>query len=115
MVAQPATSRRGLNGWHIVFVMASLCSLTACLKWPADNGSKQPDELLFERAMSAVADNRFDIAHITLQTLINTYPDSEHATKAAIVLEDPRIAECGESWSSPAECNKRFATTSLTD
>ena len=32
-------------------------------------GSKQPDKVLFDRAMDAMKHNRFDVARITLQTL----------------------------------------------
>ena len=40
----------------------------------ANVGSKQPDKVLFDRAMDAMKHNRFDVARMTLQTLINTYP-----------------------------------------
>jgi hypothetical protein len=104
--------KRVHQGWQIVFLMAALlCGFTACLKWPAT----QPDKMLFERAISAVEDNRFDVAHITLQTLINTYPDSEYASKAAALLEDPRIAKYGESWNSFPDCHARFVTASPSD
>src|ERR1700687_5680188 len=39
----------------------------------------------------------FTVANLTLQTLVSTYPDSEYAGKAKLVLEDPRIAKCGNS------------------
>ena len=42
----------------------------------ANIDSKQPDKVLYDRAMAALKKNRFDVARITLQTLINTYPDS---------------------------------------
>jgi hypothetical protein len=102
--------------WQIVFLMAALlCGLTACLQWPAENSSRQPGKRLFEPGMSAVEDNRFNIAKITLQPLINTCTNSEHASKAAVVLEDPRIAKCGESWTSSLDCHQSFVTTLPTD
>lgn len=88
-----------------------LCGLTTCLKWPnAEVSSKQPDRMLFEGATSAMEQDRFAVANLTLQTLVNTYPDSEYASKAKVVLHDPRIGECGASWNSPPECNGRRAT-----
>jgi hypothetical protein len=88
-----------------------LCSLTACIKWPNTHvSSEQPDRALFERAMSAVEQERFDVAKVTLQTLVNTYPDSEYASKAKLVLQDRRIADCGESWNSLRQCDDRRAT-----
>src|SRR5690349_12680392 len=97
--------RRKLRRWRTLsLIAASLCVLlTACIKWPdAEVSSTQHDKLLFERAMSAVEQGRFTVANLSLQTLINTYPDSEYASRAKQVLEDPRIAPCGEpSTSSP--------------
>ena len=89
--------------------------LTGCLKWPVENSSTQPDEVLFERGMSAVEDDRFDVAHIIFQTLINTYPDSEYASKAAVALEDPRITKCGESWSFSPGCDEGYASAPPTN
>jgi hypothetical protein len=98
---------RQLETWSLL--AASLCVLmTACIKWPdAEVSSTQHDKLLFERAMFAVEQHRFTVANLTLQTLINTYPDSEYASKAKQVLEDPRIAPCGESWTSSPQCIDR--------
>jgi hypothetical protein len=43
---------------------------------------EEPSPLLCERAMFAVEQHRLSAANLTLQTLINTYPDSEYASKA---------------------------------
>ena len=50
----------------------------------ANVGSKQPDKVLFDRSMDAMKHNRFDVARMTLQTLINTYPDSEFIARAKL-------------------------------
>ena len=55
--------------------------------------SKQPDKVLFDRAMDALKHNRFDVARITLQTLINTYPDSEYVARAKLAIGDSWYAE----------------------
>jgi len=83
--------------WQGVFLtVALLGGLTSCLNWPhAGVSSKKPDKALFDRAMSAAERHHYDVANMTLQTLINTYPDSEYAKKAERILEDPRIAACG--------------------
>jgi TolA-binding protein len=74
--------------------------------------SQQPDEKLFERAMSAVDHHRFTVANLSLRTLINTYPDSEFSEKSKLVLQDPRIAKCGESFSFlPSDCEGSLAAT----
>lgn len=65
---------------------------------------RHPDEALFERAMDAIKTKHFTVAHLTLETLINTYPDSEYADKATSALRDPRIANCGDGWTTSADC-----------
>lgn len=47
---------------------------------------RHPDEVLFERAMDATERKHFTAAHLTLEALINTYPDSEYADKARLSL-----------------------------
>src|ERR1700728_2422586 len=59
----------------------------------ANVDSKQPDKVLFDRAMDAMKHNRFDVARITLQTLINTYPDSEYIARAKLAVADSWYAE----------------------
>jgi hypothetical protein len=98
------------RAWLIVSMAAVLCGSMGCFKWPeGEFGSKEPDVALFERAMFALGRDRFDVANMTLQTLVNTYPDSDYARKAAVLLQDPRIANCGSSWNSFSECNSRLA------
>ena len=58
------------------------------------------DKLLYDRAMIALQRSRFDIANITLQTLTNTYPNSEYADRANQFLQEPRIARCGGGFSN---------------
>ena len=93
--------QRGLyrKGRAILLLVASLCALTSCLTWSSgDNvSSKEPDKVLFDRAISAAEHHRFDVANLTLQTLVNTYPDSEYAVRAERLLENPPIAQCGVS------------------
>src|SRR5262249_6051507 len=69
----------------------------------ADLGSKQPDKVLFDRAMDAMKHNRFDVARITLQTLINTYPDSEYIARAKLAVGDSWYAEGGPAAFAQAE------------
>jgi outer membrane protein assembly factor BamD len=43
--------------------------------------------------MDAMKHNRFDVARMTLQTLINTYPDSEFVARAKLAVADSWYAE----------------------
>src|SRR5580765_8117459 len=77
----------------------------------ANVGSKQPDKVLFDRAMDAMKHNRFDVARITLQTLINTYPDSEFIARAKLSVADSWYAEGGGTGLQQAEIEyKDFIT-----
>jgi outer membrane protein assembly factor BamD len=69
----------------------------------ASVGSKQPDKVLFDRAMDAMKHNRFDVARMTLQTLINTYPDSEFIARAKLAVGDSWYAEGGTASLAQAE------------
>jgi len=74
-------------------------------------GSKQPDKVLFDRAMDAMKHNRFDVARMTLQTLINTYPDSEFIARAKLAVADSWYAEGGTTALQQAELQyKDFRT-----
>jgi outer membrane protein assembly factor BamD len=66
-------------------------------------GSKQPDKVLFDKAMEAMRHNRFDVARLTLQTLINTYPDSEFIARAKLAVGDSWYAEGGTAALAQAE------------
>lgn len=59
----------------------------------ANVDSKQPDKVLFDRAMDAMQHGKYDVARMTLQTLINTYPDSEFVARAKLAVGDSWYAE----------------------
>jgi outer membrane protein assembly factor BamD len=101
----------------VLAVLALVLTLTtACtnkkVKNPlADLGSKQPDKVLFDRSMDALKHNRFDVARMTLQTLINTYPDSEYIARAKLAVGDSWYAEGGSAALTQAEIEyKDFIT-----
>ncbi len=104
-------SRRVLISRRVPFiaVLAVLIALTAaCTNKKSTNplaniGSKQPDKVLFDKAMDAMRHNRFDVARMTLQTLINTYPDSEYIARAKLAVGDSWYAEGGTASLAQAE------------
>src|SRR5580704_7445467 len=100
-----------------VLLLSLLVALTVgCTNKKAQNplanvGSKQPDKVLFDRAMDAMKHNRFDVARMTLQTLINTYPDSEFIARAKLGVADSWYAEGGTTALQQAEIEyKDFRT-----
>src|SRR5579885_2732982 len=65
----------------------------------ANVNSKQPDKVLFDRAMESMKHNKFEEARMDLQTLINTYPDSEFIARAKLAVGDSWYAQTGTaSW-----------------
>ena len=60
----------------LLLAITAACTNKKAVNPLANVGSKQPDKVLFDRAMEAMKHNRFDVARMTLQTLIITYPDS---------------------------------------
>src|SRR5262252_7033116 len=77
----------------------------------ADVNSKQPDKVLYDRAMDAMKHNKFDVARLSLQTLINTYPDSEYVARAKLAIGDSWYAEGGSAAWTQAEAEyKDFQT-----
>ncbi len=100
----------------VIFLLGVLAFAVGCTNKKVNNplsnvGSKQPDKVLFDRAMDAMKHNRFDVARITLQTLINTYPDSEYIARAKLAVADSWYAEGGATSLTQAEIEyKDFET-----
>lgn len=87
-----------LKRFVILSVTASMLFLGACtnkkVKNPIANvDSKQPDKVLFDQAMDALQHGKYDVTRLTLQTLINTYPDSEYVARAKLAIGDSWYAE----------------------
>src|SRR5271165_1250921 len=95
----------------LLLVLTVACTNKKSVNPLANVGSKQPDKVLFDRAMDAMKHNRFDVARMTLQTLINTYPDSEFVARAKLAVADSWYAEGGTTAMQQAEIEyKDFRT-----
>jgi outer membrane protein assembly factor BamD len=60
----------------------------------ADN-TAEPDKILYTRAMDDIKHGRHEVGRLNLQTLINTYPDSEYLAKAKLAIADSFYKEGG--------------------
>lgn len=88
---------------------------SGCGKSPYDNpianNSQQPDKILFDKAVENIERHRYELARITLQTLINTYPDSEYIAKAKLAIADSWYREGTSEGLAQAEAEyKDFIT-----
>ena len=77
----------------------------------ADVNSKQPDKELYDKAMLALKKGRYDVARLDLQTMLNTYPDSEYRMRAKLAVGDSWFKEGGTAALTQAESEyKDFIT-----
>ena len=87
----------------LLLALTAACTNKKSVNPLANIGSKQPDKVLFDKAMDAMRHNKFDVARLTLQTLINTYPDSEYIARAKLAVGDSWYAEGGTAALAQAE------------
>ena len=55
----------------------------------------EPDKQLYDKAMDDIKHGRHEVGRLGLQTLINTYPDSEYLAKAKLAIADSYFKEGG--------------------
>jgi outer membrane protein assembly factor BamD len=70
---------------------------------PITKNTEQPDKVLFDRAINDIEHSRYEIARLTLQTLINTYDSSEYLAKAKLAIADSWFREGGAHGLAQAE------------
>lgn len=74
-------------------------------------GGAEPDKILYEKGLKDLEKGRFEIARLTLQTLLNTYPDSDYKEKAKMAIADSFYKQGGTSGLVQAEAEyKDFMT-----
>src|SRR5580698_4833405 len=64
-------------------------------KSTAAENTAEPDKILYDKAMDDIKHGRQEIGRLNLQTLINTYPDSEYLAKAKLGIADSYYKEGG--------------------
>src|SRR5258705_5095558 len=70
---------------------------------PITKDTQQPDKVLFDRAVHDIERGRFEVARLTLQTLMNTYDTSEFLAKAKLAIADSWYREGGSHGLAQAE------------
>jgi outer membrane protein assembly factor BamD len=72
---------------------------------------QQPDKILYEKSVDEIDHGRYDIGRLTLQTLLNTYPDSEYLAKAKLAIANSYFQQGGTSGLTESEAEyKDFIT-----
>jgi outer membrane protein assembly factor BamD len=62
----------------------------------------EPDKQLYDKAMEDIKHGRHEVGRLGLQTLINTYPDSEYLAKAKLAIADSYYKEGGTANTTQA-------------
>lgn len=70
---------------------------------PITQDTDQPDKILFDKAVKDIEKGRYEIARLTLNTLLNTYESSEFAAKAKLAIADAWYREGGIRGFTQAE------------
>jgi outer membrane protein assembly factor BamD len=66
-------------------------------KSTSTDNTAEPDKILYERSMDDIKRGRQEVGRLSLQTLINTYPDSEYLAKAKLAIADSYYKEGGSA------------------
>ena len=88
---------RGANRSLLFGVILALAALAGCTRHqhagPDLAASAEPDKVLFEKSVEDIKNKRYDVARLTLQTLMNTYPDSDYLAAAKLAIADSYYEE----------------------
>ena len=103
----------------LLFLLLSCGGKKVSTNAPASN-LDEPDRVLFDRAMRDLNKNKFTVGRLTLQTLINTYPDSEYLPRAKYAMAESFFRENSSGSLSQAENEFKdyitfFPTSDLAD
>src|SRR6202035_3570727 len=92
----------------LVLVSASQCTAQILHKKKKVNKSTdatntaEPDKQLYDKAINDIKHGRHEVGRLGLQTLINTYPDSEFLAKAKLAIADSYFKEGGTANTTQA-------------
>lgn len=70
---------------------------------PITKDTQQPDKVLYDKAIKDIEKGRYEVARLTLNTLINTYDTSEYLAKAKLAIADSWFREGGSTGLAQAE------------
>jgi outer membrane protein assembly factor BamD len=70
---------------------------------PITKDTEQPDKVLFDKSIADIEKGRYEVARLTLNTLINTYDSSEFLAKAKLAIADSWMRQSGAEGYAQAE------------
>jgi outer membrane protein assembly factor BamD len=86
---------------------ATQCSAQVLHKKKVDKSTDstntaEPDKQLYDKALDDIKHGRHEVGRLGLQTLINTYPDSEYLAKAKLAIADSYYKQGGTANTTQA-------------
>src|SRR5438477_9343793 len=100
-------ARNRIHPIIVLTVAAGLIAVCGCRRHKYENpitkDTQQPDKVLFDKAIKDIERGRYEVARLTLNTLINTYDTSEFLAKAKLAIADSWFREGGTHGLTQAE------------
>ena len=93
----------GPGGYWLAVVLTSCGFRRKKYENPITKDTQQPDKVLFDKAIKDIEKGRYEVARLTLNTLINTYDTSEFLAKAKLAIADSWFREGGSHGLAQAE------------
>jgi outer membrane protein assembly factor BamD len=87
----------------VLSLLSASCARRRKYENPITKDTLQPDKVLFDKAIADIERSRFEVARLTLNTLMNTYDTSEYLAKAKLALADSWYREGGTHGLGQAE------------
>jgi outer membrane protein assembly factor BamD len=104
---QVSSNARAMPVPVAVAVLLALGLLSSCIHkkydTPITKNTQQPDKVLFDQAIKDIEHGRYEVARISLQTLMNTYESSEFMAKSKLAVADSWYREGGANGLAQAE------------
>lgn len=104
---QQQTKRFPVRAALSVLVLVALVAGAGCrgrkYENPINADTEQPDKVLFDKAIRDIEKGRYEIARLTLNTLMNTYDTSEFLAKSKLAIADSWMREGGSHGWAQAE------------
>lgn len=96
-------TRNRIHPIIVLTAVAGLFVLSGCRRHkyenPISKDTQQPDKVLFDKAINDIERGRYEVARLTLNTMINTYDTSEFLAKAKLAIADSWYREGGtHAW-----------------
>jgi outer membrane protein assembly factor BamD len=92
---------------RVLVAAVSLALMCSCIhkkyETPITKNTQQPDKVLFDQAVKDIEHGRYEVARISLQTLMSTYESSEYMAKAKLAVADSWYREGGANGLAQAE------------